>query len=76
MQRVPVDAKPPCDFWNYFEKIPTSDFEGYDCSAGSVSYAWKDPSGRFQHVLIDSPDKDVFMVIVIDLEYLAVLGHH
>jgi hypothetical protein len=34
-----------------------------------------DPSMRFQHVLVESTDKNVFMVLVIDLAGRTVLGH-
>ena len=75
MQRVSIDAEAPCDFWSYFDQIPTDDFEGHDCTAASVSYAWNDPSGRFQHVLVDSENKNIFMVLVIDLTHHTVFGH-
>ena len=75
MLRVSPDAEPPCDIWSYFEKIPANDFDGHDCSAGNVNYVWNDSSGRYQHVLIDSKDENVSMVIVIDLVHSTVFGH-
>lgn len=75
MQRVPIHADAPCDFWPYFDQIPVEEFEGHDCSGASVTYAWNDPSMRFQHVLVNSEDDDVFMVLVIDLGRRAVFGH-
>ncbi len=57
------------------ESIPINDFDGHDCSAGSVNHAWNDSSGHYQHVLVDSADKNVFMVIVIDREHRTVFGH-
>ena len=75
MQRVALDEQPPFDFWPYFDAIPAGDFEGHDCSAGAVSYAWRDATGHFEHVLINSEDRNVFMVLVLNLHAGRVLGH-
>ena len=39
------------------------------------TYVWNDSSGRYQDVLVNTPDKNVFMVIVLDLECHTVCGH-
>ena len=75
MKRLASDVAPPFDFWDYFESIPLSHFEGHDCSAGSVMYVWENPAGQFQHVLVDSVDKNTFMVLVLDIAAGVVLGH-
>lgn len=75
MQKVALDAEPPVPFWDYFDAIPTDDLAGQDCSAGSVGHAWTDATARFQHVLVDTNDKNVFMVIVLDLREPSVFGH-
>ena len=75
MQAVSMDAVPPLDFWPYFQSIPIQDFESFDCSAERVENAWRDSTGKFEHVLINSQDKNVFMVIVIDCVSGTVFGH-
>ena len=75
MKRVDLDAGPPFPFWNYFDAIPADDFEGHDCSVGSVGHAWNDSTDSFQHVLINTENKNVFMVIVLDLRNASILGH-
>ncbi|HTY88423.1 MAG TPA: hypothetical protein VMB80_13220 [Candidatus Acidoferrum sp.] len=75
MKRLPSDAEAPFEFWDYFDAIPLSDFSGHDFSRGSVTYVWEHPSGQYQHVLVDSEDKNVFMVIVLDVVSRIVLGH-
>jgi len=75
MRAVDKDANPPIDFWDYFEKIPVDHFEGHDCSAGLVDDAWTDSTGKYQHVLINSENKNIFMVLVIDLSANLVYGH-
>ena len=74
MRRI-TDGLPPFDFWSYFEAIPEADFEGNDCSEGAVDYVWRDPTERFEHVLVNSRDADVFMALVLDLNARRVCGH-
>ena len=71
---VPADAPAPFNFWLYFETIPEVDFEGHDCSAGRVQYVWREPA-RYDHVLVNSEDPNVFMVLVLDRTECRVLGH-
>jgi hypothetical protein len=75
MTRVAQDEQPLFDFWPYFDQIPSADFSGHDCASGNVTYVYRNPSGRFDHVLVDSETRDVFMVLVLDRDMGAVLGH-
>ena len=74
MKRLEVEAEPPFDFWPYFDSIPDSDFAGNDCP-GDVTYVWEDATSRFQHVLFNSQDANVFMVVVLDIHSQTVAGH-
>jgi hypothetical protein len=69
------EEPPPFDFWPYFEAIPAADFKGHDCSAGAVDYVWRENSGRFEHVLVNSEDRNIFMVLVLDCDARVVYGH-
>src|SRR5882757_6933021 len=76
MVRVQSDGNAPFPIWSYVDQIPSKDFQGYDCSEGSVQWVWRSEDGRFEHVLIDAKeDKDVFMVVVLDLTKREVFGH-
>jgi len=76
MVRVPSDGDAPFPFWDYVDAIPGEDYQGYDCSAGCVSWVWRGDDGRFEHILIDTrEDRDVFMVVVLDLSKKEVVGH-
>ena len=74
-QRVGPDESPPFDFWPYFETIPAADFAGHDCSGGVVENAWRVSPGAFEHVLVNSEDRNVFMVLVLDRESGVMYGH-
>jgi hypothetical protein len=75
MRRVPAEEGPPFDFWPYVDLIPQADYEGHDCSAGKVRWVYQHPTGRYEHVLISSENKDIFMVLVLDRKNGVVLGH-
>jgi hypothetical protein len=75
MQQLSEDAEPLFDFWPYVERIPAGDFKGFDCSSGQVGYAYRHPAGKYEHVLINSDDRNVFMVIVLERDTLSVVGH-
>jgi len=75
VRRLSQGEEPPFDFWSYVKTIPAEDFQGYDCSAGNIEYVYRDNSGRFEHVLINSTSRDVFMVIMLDRFAGLVVGH-
>jgi len=75
MHEVAKDDAPPFDFWQYFDHIPETDFQGHNCPDGQVEHAWTDHSGRFQHVLVNSDDKNISMVLVLDLRTSSIHGH-
>jgi hypothetical protein len=71
-----VDAEePPFDFWPYFDGIPATDFEGHDCSDGVVEVTYRMEPSAYEHVLIRSENRNIFMVIVLDRAAGTVLGH-
>ena len=76
MRRVALEgASSPVAFWAYFDAIPAEHFAGHVCAGESVSHAWADASGHFQHVLIATDHPNVFMAIVLDLREREVFGH-
>ena len=73
--RATEEDEPPFDFWPYFKRIPLADFEGHDCSARVVERAWRMSPQPYEHVLVNSEDQNVFMVIVLDCQAGVVYGH-
>jgi hypothetical protein len=74
MRQLPCDAEPPFDFGDYFDAIPGEDFGGHVCH-GDVTYVYEDAQECFQHVLFNSEDRNVFMVVILDLAKHKVAGH-
>jgi hypothetical protein len=67
-------ALPP-DFWGYFDRIDRSDLGGYDVGEGQIEFAYREPTGQYDHVLLRSNDPDVFLVMVIDRDGPKLHGH-
>ena len=55
---------------------PRTEWEGHDFSAGGVSDAYLVPDERWEHVFVSCEDKNVKLVLVLDLEHLEVGGHY
>ncbi|BHH82774.1 hypothetical protein [Desulforhopalus sp. 52FAK] len=75
MKQLEQDEAPLIEFWSYFDSIPDDHFENHDCSEGAVDIVYVDSSGRYEHVLVNSENKNVFMVIVLDKPNKTILGH-
>src|SRR5262245_33530156 len=74
MRQVRVDSALSVDFWFYFDTISEWDFVGHRCD-GTVTYVYRSDRGRYEHVLVDTEDENVFMAIVVDLTARNVVGH-
>ena len=75
-RRVAPEEAPPFDFWPYFDSMPQSEWGGRDFSGGTVSDAYVMSGDRWEHVLVASGDRNVKLVLVLDLERTEVLGHY
>ena len=74
MRQLGQESSPPFDFWTYFDSIPPGDFAGHQFP-GKVTYVYEHPSGTFQHVLVNSENKNVFLALVLDVPAKQVVGH-
>lgn len=66
----------PSAFWDYVDEIPLADFQGTPEGDLAVEHAYADPSERWHHISLSTAKPDIFMVVVLDVEANAVLGHH
>jgi len=74
MQDVTTTAEQIMDIWPYVDAIPLADLKGVELA--DVTYVYLNPNGRYEHVLIATEDKDVFIVLVIDVERVKIQGYH
>jgi hypothetical protein len=74
MQDVTGAAARLLDIWPYVEAIPDADLAGFELD--DVAHIYLNSSGDYQHVLIATEDKSVFLVIVIDVKQVKIQGYH
>jgi hypothetical protein len=65
----------PADFWAYLDDIPIEDFEGHT-SNGAVDWRYREGTGTYEVVNVNTEDASVFMILVIDLLGRSVFGHY
>jgi hypothetical protein len=66
----------PIPLGAYVSSVPDLDLQGYDFSTRTVERVYREPSGRFVHVLLAATVPNVFLVIVVDEPAQSVHGHH
>jgi hypothetical protein len=74
MQDVTGTAERLLDIWPYVDAIPLTDLNGFELA--DVAYVYLNPSGNYQHVLVATEDKNVFLVIIIDVKQVKIRGYH
>jgi hypothetical protein len=74
MQDVTGTAEQLLDIWPYVDAIPLADLDSFELA--DVAYVYLNPSRNYQHVLVATEDKNVFLVIVIDVKQVKIRGHH
>ena len=73
-EAVVAESEELLDIWDYVQSIDKSDLG--DLYPHDVSRVWRHPTGRWEHVQIDTCAENVHLVIVIDLEAKTIVGHH
>jgi hypothetical protein len=63
------------DIWPYVDSIPSSDLEGHSIDDCFVEYVYRSDDDRFEHVLVMTRRKNVYLVVVVDLAHDSIYGH-
>ena len=72
----PGDDFRPIPLAGYLDAIPASDLRGRDFTGRQVERVYRDPTGRFLHVLLAATTPDVYLVIVVDEPAQSIHGHY
>lgn len=72
----PDDPFHPVPLGPYTALIPAEDFQGHDFSARNIETVYRDPSGRFLHVLVAATKRNVYLVIIVDEPAQSIHGHY
>ena len=76
MANVTARANPLVDIWPYVDQIPEGDLKGFVIEHGLVELVYRTGDDRFDHVLIPTLTKNVYLVIVVLRTEPKVFGHH
>ena len=75
MHDVTTSATDVLDIWPYVESVPVADLEGNSIFEHFVEVVYRSDDGCFDHVLVMTRTKNVYLAVVIDLENDAFYGH-
>ncbi len=64
------------DIQPYVDSIPDKDLEGNELTNMLVEAVYRSSNDKYDHVLIMTKTKNVFLVIVVDLISDCIYGHH
>ena len=73
---MPDDQFRPVALGGYLISIPESDLQGFDFSDRTVEKVYRDPTGRFYHVLLAATKPNVHLVIIVDEPAQSIYGHY
>ena len=76
MQNVTAMATNVIDIWPYVRAVPLQDLEGHAVYDQYVEYVYRTGDGRFDHVQVMTRTKNVYLVIVVDLQADDIHGHY
>ena len=76
MRDVLSTATNVIDVWPYVAAIPTSELLGHMIVDGCVEHVYRNGNDTFDHVLVVTKTKNVFLTIIVDLVRDTIFGHH
>jgi hypothetical protein len=63
------------DIWPYVDEIPESNLQGHNIQKQVVEYVSQSSDDRWDHVLIPTKTRNVYLVVVVDVPADLVYGH-
>jgi hypothetical protein len=76
MRDVTGSATNVIDIWPYVSSVPEADLRGYQVYDQFVERVYRDTTGRFDHVLVMTRTKNVYLTVVIDIVLNRIYGHY
>ena len=74
MQNVTDSSDEALDIWPYVDSVPASELDSHEL--GDVAVVYRSADGHFEHVLISTTIRNVFLTIVVDRTQSTIAGHH
>lgn len=76
MREVTEEAINVIDIWPYVASVQVDDLKGQQIYDKFVECVYRDATGRFDHILVMTKTKNVYLTIVVDLLHGRIHGHH
>jgi hypothetical protein len=76
MRDVLATATSVIDIWPYVAAIPGNELFGNEIVKGCVEHVYRNGTGTFDHVLVVTRTKNVFVAVIVDLARETIFGHH
>jgi hypothetical protein len=76
MRDVLATATNVTNIWPYVAAIPKVDLGGHFVTDGCVEHVYRNGIGTFDHVLVATRTKNVFVAVIVDLVQDAIMGHY
>jgi hypothetical protein len=76
MRDVLATATNEINIWPYVAAIPKEDLDGHFFVDGCVEHVYRNGSGTFDHFLVVTRTRNVFVAVIVDLVQDAIMGHY
>ena len=71
-----MEIEEPIDIWNYVEELTKRKaVDQYVFDRQLVELIYRNDQNTYDHVLLPTENKNIFMVIVVDLKKKKIFGH-
>jgi hypothetical protein len=75
MHDVTKRATDVADIWPYVRSVPIPDLEGHSIYDRFVEVVYRSDDDRFDHVLVMTTTKNIYLAVVVDLAHRSIYGH-
>ncbi len=76
MTDVTQTAEPVVDIWQYVEELVGQNLvDKYVFDNNLVEIVYRNDTSTFDHILLPTADKNIFIALVVDLKNEIILGH-
>jgi hypothetical protein len=75
MHNVTQSTTDVLDIWPYVHAVPLADLEGHSIYDRFIELVYRTDDDRFDHVLVMTRTKNVYLVVIVDLAHDTIHGH-
>lgn len=76
MVNVTKSAEELVDLWGYADPIIESKYHNCSSWDWKVHHIYESPNGEFQHIGIEVPIDNTYLIVIVDRPNKAIIGHY